>query len=56
MSYFEEETKPDYKFDEDIYVDELMDYITNTYGTHYSRNNFQATEFIIDGGPLSNGG
>ena len=39
-----------YKFDEDVYVDELMDYITDTYGTHYSRNNFQATEFIIDGG------
>jgi len=40
----------EYKFDEDVYVDELMDYITDTYGTHYSRNNFQATEFIIDGG------
>ena len=50
MSYFEEENKPDYKFEEDVYVDELMDYITGTYGTHYSRNNFQATEFIIDGG------
>ena len=39
-----------YKFDEDVYVGELMEYITDTYGTHYSRNNFQATEFIIDGG------
>ena len=40
----------EYKFNEDYYVDELIDYITDTYGTHYSRNNFQATEFIIDGG------
>ena len=40
----------EYKFDEDIYIDEVMDYITDTYGTHYSVNNFQATEFIIDGG------
>ena len=31
----------DYKFDEDMYCDELLDYITDT---------FQATEFIIDGG------
>ena len=45
-----QEDHTEYKFDEDIYVDELMDYITDTYGTHYSRNNFQATEFIIDGG------
>ena len=47
---FKIESNTEYKFDEDIYVDELMDYITDTYDTHYSRNNFQATEFIIDGG------
>ncbi len=45
-----QEDYTEYKFNEDIYIDELMDYITDTYGTHYSRNNFQATEFIIDGG------
>lgn len=44
------EKAPDYKFEEDIYVDELLEYISNTYSTHYSKNNFQATEFIIDGG------
>ena len=44
------EKAPDYKFEEDIYVDELLEYISNTYDTHYSKNNFQATEFIIDGG------
>ena len=29
---------------------ELCDYIDSTYDEHYSKNNFQATEFIIDGG------
>ena len=47
---FDDPYNVEYKFNEDIYVDELMDYITDTYGTHYSVNNFQATEFIIDGG------
>lgn len=47
---FKIEPNTEYKFDEDIYIDEVMDYITDTYDTHYSRNNFQATEFIIDGG------
>ena len=39
-----------YKFDEDILCDELLEYITETYGTHYATDKFQATEFIIDGG------
>ena len=29
---------------------ELHEYIDSTYDEHYSKNNFQATEFIIDGG------
>ena len=29
---------------------ELCDYIDSTYDEHYSKNRFQATEFIIDGG------
>ena len=40
----------DYKFDEDMYCDELLDYISDTYGAHYATDTFQATEFIIDGG------
>lgn len=39
----------DYKFDEGQYVNELKNYIDATYSGHYSKNNFQATEFIIDG-------
>ena len=40
----------EYKYGEDKAVQELMDYIDGTYGEHYSKNKFQATEFIIDGG------
>lgn len=39
-----------YKFNEDLYVDEIKDYIDKTYNSHYSREQFQATEFIVDGG------
>jgi len=39
-----------YKFNENVYVEELMDVIDKTYKGHYSREQFQATEFIIDGG------
>jgi hypothetical protein len=39
-----------YKFNEDMYVNELMDVIKGTYEGHYSREQFQATEFIVDGG------
>jgi len=31
-------------------VKELYDYIAATYGEHYSMNNIQSTEFIIDAG------
>jgi hypothetical protein len=39
-----------YKYNEDQSLVELAQYIDSTYGEHYSRNKFQATEFIIDGG------
>ena len=39
-----------YKYDEDKALTELKTYIDNTYNEHYSKNKFQATEFIIDGG------
>ena len=39
-----------YKFNEDGYVEELQKVIDSTYTGHYSRQHFQATEFIIDGG------
>ena len=31
-------------------LEEFSDYVDATYGTHYSKDQFQATEFIIDGG------
>ena len=39
-----------YKYNEGKYLREVTDYVNSTYGQHYSRKNFQATEFIIDGG------
>ena len=39
-----------YKYNEDNILEELKEYIDKTYDEHYSRNKFQATEFIIDGG------
>ena len=42
--------KIDYKYGEDETLVELLKYIDSTYDEHYSKNNFQATEFIIDGG------
>lgn len=40
----------DYKYNEAKYLGELRAYIDSTYDQHYSQNQFQATEFIIDGG------
>ena len=40
----------EYKYDEGKTLTELKSYIDQTYDQHYSQNNFQATEFIIDGG------
>lgn len=39
-----------YKYNEDMYLLELTAYINETYSQHYSKNKFQATEFIIDSG------
>ena len=44
------EKKVNYKYNEGVYLNELAMYINNTYGEHYSKNKFQATEFIIDSG------
>jgi hypothetical protein len=43
-------TEIDYKYSEDRILEELKAYVDKTYGEHYSKNKFQATEFIIDGG------
>ena len=42
--------KIDYKYSEGKILAELKEYIDSTYDEHYSKNRFQATEFIIDGG------
>jgi hypothetical protein len=42
--------KIDYKFDEKNLINEFQKYIDSTYDSHYSKDKFQATEFIIDGG------
>jgi hypothetical protein len=43
-------SKIDYKYNEGELIKELEEYVNATYGEHYSTNQFQATEFIIDGG------
>ena len=40
----------DYKFNEGNLMAEIHEYINATYGEHYSKSKFQATEFIIDAG------
>ena len=42
--------KIDYKYNEGKTLAELKQYIDSTYDEHYSKNRFQATEFLIDGG------
>ena len=39
-----------YKFSEGALIKELQAYIDNTYDGHYSKNQFQSTEFISDCG------
>lgn len=39
-----------YKYNEDALIKEFKEYIDATYSQHYSRDKFQATEFIMDGG------
>ena len=43
-------SKVNYKYNEGKAIVELQKYIDSTYDEHYSKNKFQATEFIIDGG------
>ena len=40
----------DYRYNELELISELEDYVNSTYNEHYSKNKYQATEFIIDGG------
>ena len=40
----------DYIYSEGDIIKEIKEYIDSTYNQHYSKNKFQATEFIIDGG------
>ena len=39
-----------YKYDEQNILNGVYAYIQDTYTQHYSKSNYQATEFIIDGG------
>jgi len=39
-----------FKYSEDKILKELYDYVSATYGEHYSMNNIQSTEFIMDAG------
>ena len=39
-----------FKFNEGALIQELLDYVSETYGSHYSKSKFQSTEFIIDCG------
>ena len=47
---FQKKSKIDYKFNEGALIKELQSYIDKTYEGHYSKNQFQSTEFIIDCG------
>ena len=40
----------DYKYNERALLQELKEYIDNTYSEHYSQSKLQTTEFIIDNG------
>jgi hypothetical protein len=40
----------DFKYEEDILLEEIFSYIIKTYTQHYSKDKYQATEFIIDAG------
>lgn len=42
--------KIEYRYSEDEILQELKEYIDATYGEHYSRRKFQASEFIFDTG------
>lgn len=50
VTHIEEAKEIDYKFNEGELLREITNYINGTYGEHYSKTKFQATEFIIDAG------
>jgi hypothetical protein len=50
MYIMKNEDKIKYKYKEKVYIDEIIEYINNTYAEHYSKNKFQSIEFIIDSG------
>ena len=39
-----------YRYNEGDLLEQITDYVDSTYDGHYSQNQYQATEFIIDGG------
>lgn len=45
-----DQSRIDYKYNEANLIAEFKDYVDETYGLHYSKEKFQATEFIMDGG------
>jgi len=47
---FNKNNKINYKFNEGALIKELQAYIDKTYDGHYSKNQFQSTEFISDCG------
>jgi hypothetical protein len=46
----EQMNKIDYKYNERALIKEFSSYVDSTYLQHYSKERFQATEFIMDGG------
>jgi hypothetical protein len=40
----------DYKFEEDVTLSNLKDYIDSTYDQHYASGKYQATDMIVDAG------
>lgn len=40
----------DYRYNEAEIIEQIKEYVDKTYTEHYSRNRFQASEFIIDNG------
>ena len=44
------EKEINYKYNEEVLLKELKEYIDKTYGEHYSQDKFQTTEFVIDAG------
>lgn len=45
-----EHFSPEFKFNEDKLLNELYDYIAETYTGHYTGEKYQATDLIIDAG------